>query len=86
MTSCFYNMGQPDHAVRTGQRALTMAMSLGDVALQIQAAYYLGLAYHLLGHYRQAVELLRRSVASLDGGLVHERFGLPYLPSVFSRT
>jgi hypothetical protein len=29
-----------------------MAMSLGDVALQIQAAYYLGLAYHLLGDYR----------------------------------
>jgi predicted ATPase len=86
MTSCFYNMGPPENAVRTGQRALTMAMSLGDLALQIQAAYYLGLAYHLLGHYRQAVELLRRSVASLDGGLVHERFGLPYLPSVFSRT
>jgi class 3 adenylate cyclase len=39
MTSCFYNMGQPDNAVRTGQHALTMAMSLGDVALEIQAAY-----------------------------------------------
>ena len=86
MTSCFYNMGQPDNAVSTGQRALTMAMSLGDVALQIQAAYNLGLAYHLLGHYRQAVELLGRNVASLEGGLVRERFGLPYLPSVFSRT
>jgi tetratricopeptide (TPR) repeat protein len=44
------------------------------------------LAYHLLGHYRQAAELLGRNVASLEGGLVHERFGLPYLPSVFSRT
>jgi class 3 adenylate cyclase/tetratricopeptide (TPR) repeat protein len=86
MTSCFYNMGEPDDAVITGQRALTMATSLGDVALQTQAAYYLGLAYHLLGHYRQAVELLGRNVASLEGGLVRERFGLPYLPSVFSRT
>jgi class 3 adenylate cyclase/tetratricopeptide (TPR) repeat protein len=86
MTSCFYNMGEPNHALNTGQRALTMAMSLGDVALQIQAAYYLGLAYHLLGHYRQAAELLGRNVASLEGGLVRERFGLPYLPSVFSRT
>jgi tetratricopeptide (TPR) repeat protein len=86
MISCFYNMGQPENAVSTGQRALTMAMSLGDVALQIQAAYNLGLAHHLLGDYRQAVELLGRNIASLDGGLVHERFGLPYLPSVFSRT
>jgi class 3 adenylate cyclase/tetratricopeptide (TPR) repeat protein len=86
MTSCFYNIGQPDDAVRTGQRALAMAGSLGDVALQIQAAYYLGLAYHLLGHYRQAVELLERNVTALEGELIHERFGLPYLPSVFSRT
>jgi tetratricopeptide (TPR) repeat protein len=86
MTSCFYNMGQPEHAVETGQRALTMAMALGDGALHIQAAYYLGLAYHLLGQYRQAVELLGRNVAALEGALVRERFGLPYLPSVFSRT
>jgi class 3 adenylate cyclase/tetratricopeptide (TPR) repeat protein len=86
MTSCLYNMGQPDDAVRTGQRALTMATSLGDVALQIQAAHYLGLAYHLLGQYRQAAELLRKNVASLEGALVRERFGLPYLPSVVSRT
>jgi tetratricopeptide (TPR) repeat protein len=56
------------------------------VALQIQAAYYLGLAYHLLGQYRQAADLLGRNVASLQGGLARERFGLPYLPSVFSRT
>ena len=86
MTSCFYNMGQSENAVRTGQRALTMALSLEDVALQIQAAYYLGLAYHLLGHYQQAVEILGRNVAALEGKLVHERFGLSYLPSVFSRT
>jgi tetratricopeptide (TPR) repeat protein len=86
MTSCFYNLGQPENAVSTGQRALTMAIALGDVALHVQAAYYLGLAYHLLGQYRQAVELLGRNVAALEGGLVHERFGLPYLPSVFSRT
>jgi tetratricopeptide (TPR) repeat protein len=33
MTSCFYNMGQPENAVRTGQRALTMAMSLGSVRI-----------------------------------------------------
>jgi tetratricopeptide (TPR) repeat protein len=86
MTSCYYNLGQPENAVETGQRALTMAQALGDIALHIQAAYYLGLAYHLLGHYRQAVDLLGSTVAALDGGLVHERFGLPYLPSVFSRT
>jgi class 3 adenylate cyclase/tetratricopeptide (TPR) repeat protein len=86
MTSCFYNMGQPDDAIETGQRSLAMAESLGDVALQVQAAYYLGLAYHLLGDLHQAVEALGRNVTSLEGDLVGERFGLPYLPSVFSRT
>ncbi len=86
MTSGFYNMGQPDHAVESGERALAMAILLGDVALHTQAAYYLGLAYHLLGNFRQAVDVLGRNVASLDGQLMHERFGLPYLPAVFSRT
>jgi tetratricopeptide (TPR) repeat protein len=86
MTSCYYNLGQPEHAIETGERALAMAKTLGDVALHVQAAYYLGLAYHLLGHYRQAVDLLGISIAVLEGGLVYERFGLPYLPSVFSRT
>jgi tetratricopeptide (TPR) repeat protein len=31
------------------------------------------------------VEVLRGNVASLTGELIRERFGLPYLPSVFSR-
>jgi tetratricopeptide (TPR) repeat protein len=86
MTSCLYNMGQPDKAIETGQRALAMAESLGEVALRVQAAYYLGLAYHLLGDLHQAVEALGRNVTALEGELVRERFGLPYLPSVFSRT
>jgi class 3 adenylate cyclase/tetratricopeptide (TPR) repeat protein len=86
MTSGFYNMAQPDHAVESGERALAMATLLGDVALDIQAAYYLGLAYHLLGNFRQAVDVLSRNVASLDGEMIHERFGLPYLPAVFSGT
>jgi tetratricopeptide (TPR) repeat protein len=86
MTSCFYNMGQTERAVESGQRALAVASALGDFSLQVQAAYYLGLAYHLLGDYHQAVEVLRRNVGSLTGELIRERFGLPYLPSVFSRT
>jgi tetratricopeptide (TPR) repeat protein len=79
-------MGRPDHAVDSGERALAMATAIGDVALDIQAAYYLGLAYHLLGDFRQAAGVLSRNVAALDGELAYERFGLPYLPSVFSRT
>ena len=32
------------------------------------------------------MDFLESTVAALEGSLVHERFGLPYLPSVFSRT
>jgi tetratricopeptide (TPR) repeat protein len=39
-----------------------------------------------MGDYHQAAEVLKRNVASLTGELIRERFGLPYLPSVFSRT
>jgi tetratricopeptide (TPR) repeat protein len=46
---------------------------------------FLGRAYHALGDYPQAIALLRQNVVSLEGALLHERFGLPGLPSVMSR-
>jgi len=79
-------MGEHHRAIDSGRRALAGATALGDFALQVEADCYLGQAFYLLGNYRQAIEHLARGVASLGEGLRHERFGLPTLPSVFSRT
>jgi tetratricopeptide (TPR) repeat protein len=54
------------------------------VAVQVLATYILGHVYHLLGDYRQAIELLRRNLACPEGELLYPSFSAP--PSVTSRT
>ena len=38
-----------------------------------------------MGDYPQAIDLLRQTLVALEGPRLHERFGLPGLPSVMSR-
>src|SRR5262249_37273383 len=45
-------MGDHDGAVASGQHALAVAETLGDVALQVTARHFLGAAYHVLGDHR----------------------------------
>jgi len=78
-------MGDHDGAVESGQRALSVAETLGDFALQVMAQHFLGVAYHVLGDHRRAMGLLRRNVESLAGDLLRERFGMAGLPAVISR-
>jgi tetratricopeptide (TPR) repeat protein len=85
MTNQFWTTGDPQRAVEVGQRALALAKTLGDAALQAVTHLFLGRAYYGLGNYPQAIDLLRQNVASLEGALLRERFGLSGLPSVMSR-
>jgi tetratricopeptide (TPR) repeat protein len=85
MIDCFGATGDPPRAVEVGQRALTLAGTLGDTALQVVLHLFLGRAYHALGDYPQAIALLRQNVVSLEGARLLERCGLPGLPSVMSR-
>jgi tetratricopeptide (TPR) repeat protein len=82
----FVQMCEPDRALASGQRALAIATTLGDVGLTVVTQYLLGGLYRSLGAYRQAIELLQQCVARLDSELLHERFGLPGLVSVQSRS
>jgi tetratricopeptide (TPR) repeat protein len=58
--------GDPDGAMAAGQQALELAAALGDSALQGQASRYLGMAYHAIGDFGRAAELLRRNVEAAD--------------------
>jgi tetratricopeptide (TPR) repeat protein len=85
LSNYFYIMGAHDQAIAAGQRALTLAMTSGEVVLQALANYFLGFAHWLQGNYHRAINCIRQTVASLDGERRHERFGLPHLPAVLSR-
>ena len=78
--------GEPDHALASGKRALAIAADLEDVGLTVTAQHYLGFVYRSLGDYRRAVEYFQKNVACLHDKLRHERFGLPGLASVASRS
>jgi tetratricopeptide (TPR) repeat protein len=86
MSQYFWATADQERALVSGQRALALAETLGDVAHQAIANLYMSQAYNALGNHQRAIECLRTSVALLEGDLLQERLGLPYLPSVFSRT
>jgi tetratricopeptide (TPR) repeat protein len=83
MAEYFRQMSDLDQALESGQRAL--ATTLGDVDLQVMANFYVGSLYYDLGDYRRAIDCLGWNVASLQGALIRERFGMTGLPSVLSR-
>jgi tetratricopeptide (TPR) repeat protein len=78
-------MGMHDQAIAAAQRALALASAGGEVVQYALANFYLGVAYQAQGDYRRVIDCLRQTVASLDGARRRERFGLPFLPAVFSR-
>jgi tetratricopeptide (TPR) repeat protein len=66
MAFVFWATGDPDGVMAAGQQALELAAALGDSALQGQASRYLGMAYHAIGDFGRAAELLRRNVEAAD--------------------
>jgi len=76
MTHYFWVVGQQDRAIECGRRALDIAAPLGEFALQVVSTFLLGLAYHAVGDYTRAAELLRKNADSLTGDLVGEHFGM----------
>ena len=85
LSNYFYRIGAYDQAVTAAQRTLALATASGDVVQHALANQYLGLAYHSQGAYRQAIDCLRQTVASLEGARCYERFGHVFLPAVQSR-
>jgi class 3 adenylate cyclase/tetratricopeptide (TPR) repeat protein len=86
MNHYFWQAGAADRAVIAGERAVEIAETVGDLGLQIDANFHLGLAYASLGNYRQALERFGWIMRSLAGELIRERFGMTGLPSVFARS
>jgi tetratricopeptide (TPR) repeat protein len=73
-------LGDYERALRAGQRALTLAITLEDTALQIEANTQLGLIYYHRGDYGRAIEALRQTVTALAPHSHHERDDRPDAP------
>jgi class 3 adenylate cyclase/tetratricopeptide (TPR) repeat protein len=78
--------GAYERAVKAAERDLAVGVSFSNVAGRVVASCRLGQAHHALGHYDRAAGLLRQIVASLQGDLVREHFGMAALPSVWARS
>jgi predicted ATPase/DNA-binding winged helix-turn-helix (wHTH) protein/class 3 adenylate cyclase len=66
MANTFRMTGDPNGAIAAGQQALALAAALGDRALQAEVSLRLGQAYHAIGVFGRAAELLRRNVEAAD--------------------
>ena len=86
MTGHYYLLGNYERALQFGDSALRAAADLDDFDLAVAANAYQGQVYYVRGDFENAITLFRRNVDALVGDRIHERCGLPQLPSVHSRT
>lgn len=79
-------MGDFDRAIVAGKRALTLATTSGDFAVQVVSQTYLGGVYQGIADYRQSIIYLRQVIDALSGELVHEHFGQLLQPALSARS
>jgi class 3 adenylate cyclase/tetratricopeptide (TPR) repeat protein len=77
--------GRSDQATVSGEQALAIARTIGDLGLEALANQRLGQAYYRLGEYPRAIAAFKRNVDALVGDLQTESFGMPGPPAVMSR-
>ena len=85
-THCAWWLGDCDAALESGTVAEAIASGGEDVSLQVMANYRLGQVHLSRGDYLRARELFGRALALLPQDRLNERFGMPSLPGVVSRT
>jgi tetratricopeptide (TPR) repeat protein len=66
MATVLKTTGDHDGAMAVGQQVLEIAATLGNHGLRVQASCRLGQAYHAIGDFSRAAELLRWSVEAAD--------------------
>ena len=84
MADGFRILDDYERALLAGQRALTLAIALGDTALQVEANTQLGLIYYHRGDYGRAIEALRQTVTALARHSPRKHDDRPDAPAVWS--
>ncbi|MCM3902513.1 MAG: AAA family ATPase, partial [Pyrinomonadaceae bacterium] len=82
--SYFVLMGNHQRATEIAQRALKVGDR--DMSLNVVTHYYLGVACHHMGRYRESMSVLTQAIANVDtANLRLERFGTANIISVICR-
>jgi tetratricopeptide (TPR) repeat protein len=72
-------------AIQAGRRALAIGESQADIAIQVVANGYLGLAYVARGECREGIMHCEAALALIPEGLAQERFGDDSIPGSWVR-
>ena len=83
MADEFRILSDYEPALRAGQRALTLAIALGDHALQVEASIQLGLISYHRGDYGRAIEALRQTITTPARHSHRKRHDRPDAPAVW---
>jgi transcriptional regulator with AAA-type ATPase domain/tetratricopeptide (TPR) repeat protein len=86
LTGQYYLMGDHDRAFEAARRSREIGGTLNDFGLEVSTNSYLGQTCFARGEYARAAALFRRNVDAIVGDFVRERFDLPQLPAVHSRS
>ncbi len=77
--------GEHERAAAAFQRDLGVAAEYKNFGFQVVSQFLLGQAYHAMGDYPRAIDILKRNVISLEGDMLLEPFHLPAPVAVLSR-
>ncbi len=81
-----WQLGQSDHAKAAVERGREIGERAGNLSLEMAANFYLGCAYVTSGECLTAEAYFERVVEALPGDLAKEKCGLPFAPSIISRS
>ncbi len=86
MSQYFRLTGDPDRAIESGEKALDIARWQPYSTLWTMANLFLGSAHGTMGHYRQAADILIRTVAAMPERVIHQDWSVKGLLPVFTRS
>ena len=85
LTNLHSLLGELDEALASGDRALEIAGTLGDLRLRILGTTYLEQVHYFRGDYQRVVELAKDNLAALPAEWLYENFGASAPPAVRDR-
>jgi len=81
-----WQLGHSDNAKAAAERGWEIGRAAGALPLEVAGSFYLGCAYVTSGECRTAEQYFERVVEALPGDLAKDKCGLPFAPSIISRS